>query len=771
MVCVVIVALGFSSLLVYRNYLTNKIQDIFTNGPSQIYSREEIEPIAPYNDDEIKYINQMDKYNKEDTWVFYMYICGSNLESNEISELSSLTEYLLSEPSNEISENKKATNRQRVDTYLSEIQSQGMDMPENMYLSQTPHVYLNNSSSQDLTLTKGAASSDLEEITSVQLPENVKFVIQTGGSSRWSYEMVNPNRSQIFVYDSTGIQEVESNSIKNMGDQQTLTDFLQYCNTNYPADHQGLIFWNHGGGISGFCNDENYAYDNITFDEMKYALSQTFEATDSEDPALEFVGFDCCLMGTMELANALNGYAKYLIASEELEPGQGWDYQRWLSKFVKDTSINGAQLGRLIADTYVDFYASEQLEIGLNLISFDTTMSVIDVKKAVQANTNYETLVEKIFENALKDPKTLSTLSSASQEAIRYGGSSYATLNMLDLGDFMEALEKDYPSQATQMGSLIDDCVLYHRTSLSMADSKGISMYFPVEIKDVYGLVYFLEYLETVCDNDDIKALYYYKIGGCLSEDLQKYVEDKGYGEVPVLDTSSLRNISKLDPKIKKNGNYSIKLQDTMSDYVQSYTFTISSFDEVNEEVTYYGEDTQVNVDSKGKLVTDFDGTWISLEGHTLHTEVISSTDAFVKYRTPVLINGTNAYLILQRNVSDDSVDIVGVSKVSDESYDDFVGRSEIALQEGDKITPLYESSTIDAMETFDDTTAKGDSFTYHSNSEVKFDALEDGTYLSYVTVKDVRGNEFYSKVIEFNIRNGSIKDTQVRDDLYNKQS
>ncbi len=33
---------------------------------------------------------------------------------------------------------------------------------------------------------------------------------------------------------------------RNMGDKQTLIDFVSWSKTNYPADHYALYFWGHG---------------------------------------------------------------------------------------------------------------------------------------------------------------------------------------------------------------------------------------------------------------------------------------------------------------------------------------------------------------------------------------------------------------------------------------------------------------------------------------------------------------------------------------------
>ena len=63
----------------------------------------------------------------------------------------------------------------------------------------------------------------------------------------------------------------------------------------------------------------------MAIDEMKYAF-------DSFDQRLEFVGFDACLMGTVETAYAIKNNVDYLIASEEIEPGTGWNYKKLLNQ-------------------------------------------------------------------------------------------------------------------------------------------------------------------------------------------------------------------------------------------------------------------------------------------------------------------------------------------------------------------------------------------------------------------------------------------------------
>lgn len=48
-----------------------------------------------------------------------------------------------------------------------------------------------------------------------------------------------------------------------------------------------------------------------------------------KDPLLKFsvLGFDACLMASFDVLEAVSPYAHFVIASEDNEPGHGWNYQ------------------------------------------------------------------------------------------------------------------------------------------------------------------------------------------------------------------------------------------------------------------------------------------------------------------------------------------------------------------------------------------------------------------------------------------------------------
>ena len=188
---------------------------------------------------------------------------------------------------------------------------------------------------------------------------------------RWT-----PPNSQRWLYNSEGLQLLEESETANMGDAQTLYEFLDFASTNYPADRVAVTFWNHGGGsVSGAAFDELHGLDSLDLAEMYQAFDAVWPA-DKDDPALELIGFDTCLMATVDVAAVFQNFAKYLVASEEVEPANGWLYSGWLGRLGRATpAMDGARLGRAICDSYYE---------GCEAVGTQdqTTLSLTDLTKA-----------------------------------------------------------------------------------------------------------------------------------------------------------------------------------------------------------------------------------------------------------------------------------------------------------------------------------------------------------------------------------------------------
>ena len=118
------------------------------------------------------------------------------------------------------------------------MSSCGKQEPEEVYDGSTTwsiYWYLCGS---DLESWYGCATEDIEEMMAVKLPENVKVIIQTGGALSWEKDNIPEDKIGRFIYDSKGLKKLEEQPQANMGEAQTLEDFLRFCTEKYPADRQ-----------------------------------------------------------------------------------------------------------------------------------------------------------------------------------------------------------------------------------------------------------------------------------------------------------------------------------------------------------------------------------------------------------------------------------------------------------------------------------------------------------------------------------------------------
>jgi hypothetical protein len=186
----------------------------------------------------------------------------------------------------------------------------------------------------DLESRSGMGTSDLQEMLNASFGRNINLLIYTGGCKAWKNSAVSSSDNQIWqVRDGKLVCLQKDLGSVSMTDPGTLAGYIQWCAKNYPASRYELILWDHGGGsVSGYGYDEKFA------SSGSMSLAGLDSALSAADVKFDFIGFDACLMATVETALTMSQYADYLIASEETEPGVGWYYTDWLTDFGKDTS-------------------------------------------------------------------------------------------------------------------------------------------------------------------------------------------------------------------------------------------------------------------------------------------------------------------------------------------------------------------------------------------------------------------------------------------------
>ena len=134
---------------------------------------------------------------------------------------------------------------------------------------------------------------------------------------------------------------------RNSAAPKSLTSALSVCKTMYPAEEYGLILWSHG---TGWLPDQYY---NTT---RSFGRDGTNEM-DIMDLAkalpckLDYIVFDACLMGGIEVAYELKDSVDYIIASPTEILSNGFPYNKIMEHIFKSSTRLEA-----VANEYFNHY-------------------------------------------------------------------------------------------------------------------------------------------------------------------------------------------------------------------------------------------------------------------------------------------------------------------------------------------------------------------------------------------------------------------------------
>ncbi|HEX2222169.1 MAG TPA: clostripain-related cysteine peptidase [Candidatus Limnocylindria bacterium] len=186
----------------------------------------------------------------------------------------------------------------------------------------------------------------------------------------------------------------------NTGDPDALLDLVSWAMAEYPAERTALVLWNHG---SGWRDEDIYRLDGgpaldpeqprslvrgageagirrslfktsiasvldypaevrgILFDdtskdfldsrELKRVVERMVAARGGRK--LDLIGFDACLMSTIEVGFQIRDAFEVMVGSQEIEPGDGWPYGRILAALAAEPAAGPEELGRMVVEAYV----------------------------------------------------------------------------------------------------------------------------------------------------------------------------------------------------------------------------------------------------------------------------------------------------------------------------------------------------------------------------------------------------------------------------------
>lgn len=495
--------------------------------------------------------------------------------------------------------------------------------------SYTLMIYLNGSDLESTydpatRMFTGSATEDLNEmIAGHKIGNGVNVLVQTGGTATWNNDYVDPELTQRFELTENGFEEMDQLPAQNFGYKKTLSDFINWSVRNYPADKYAIVLWNHGGGpVEGYGLDELSDYDSLHLNE----LASAFETSkDQTGITFELIGFDACLMASVEVADTLDDYGKYLVASEEIEPGHGWDYKSILTALNANPALTGDALGTLIADSYLAHAKSNDTES-------DVTLSVIDLSKIDAVVGALENLITEADER-LYDHIFFYEFSRSALAAKSFGGNteSQGYTDLIDLSDFANALMLNQEANASALISAINNAVVHKVNGPYAFNTGGLSIYFPYRDQENYDVnmemyektrfsplyIHFLKGFKTMVED--------YELADTIDYVVYEPTEDNPYFEL-VLTKDDFEKVY----------------------YVYIDIYTTPMFEtELEYDTQYLGYDFLVTVDEENtSYFDDFNFDWTYLDTEPLMTFITHDYDDVVLYESPVLYNGEHMNLI-----------------------------------------------------------------------------------------------------------------------------
>lgn len=597
----------------------------------------------------------------------------------------------------------------------------------------------------DLESNYGAASNDIAELLDVSLPENVKVVIQTGGTSQWQSEFISAETLGRYLYDHSGLQLLEELPLANMGDGQTLAEFLAFGRKNFPAKHTAVVIWNHGGGsVSGASFDELYGMDSLSLVEMYQAFTGVFGENEQNQP-VDIIGFDTCLMATIDTAYAFSGIAKYLVASQETEPGNGWLYSGWIGELAKNPNIDALQLAKAICDSYRQGCE----EVG---IKESITLSVTDLSKVINLVAAYDEFGKEAMALAIQNPAFFARFSKIANSVENYGGNTreQGYTNMTDLGSLAVKSSGLLPESTRAVAAALEDCVVYKINGKYRPDAAGLSCYYSYN-GDLDDLAAYI----NVGAVPSFKYLYIYGLTGELPEDGMDYISQFNYSSLPELLTLDNVNWQDMPVTVDENGNSILALGSEASDILSSLTFELYYADAEEDILLCLGSDNDIVADwDNGVFADNFRGVWGSLDGALCYMEIAYEGEGYNLYSVPILLNGEEYNLIVIYDFETEQFYIEGARRPLDGSG--AADKNLRYLVEGDLIQTIHYAASISGE---DSELIAVPVDTIKVTPEISFAETElgDGTFIMMYLMRDSQGNTAYSAPVTFTVSGGEI--------------
>ncbi|MBN1950090.1 MAG: T9SS type A sorting domain-containing protein [Bacteroidales bacterium] len=326
-----------------------------------------------------------------------------------------------------------------------------------------------------------AAIDDMNEMEMIGSSEEVNIIVQLDRIN--GYDATNENWADTRRFRI--IQDVNESVISspaidlpgelNMGDPETLADFITWASENYPAENYALIVWNHGGGWyktdadkepgNELPPEKDVCYDNSSGDFLSnMELSDAISSTGAD---LDILAYDACLMGMIEVAYQSRNLVDIIIASEDLEPWDGYDYTGFLNDLIQNPDLSPGELSISIVSHYGAFY-----EDWVTLSAFRTS-GVIKIAQKL----------DSLVDDLIRNNAVWESVGQAWNTAQRFS----ETPEYVDLGSWAKELgqlliDEDLRADADSLFAAVAEARIAQFECEAYPEATGLTFYFPEEM-------------------------------------------------------------------------------------------------------------------------------------------------------------------------------------------------------------------------------------------------------------------------------------------------
>ncbi len=641
----------------------------------------------------------------------------------------------------------------------------------------------------DLESNGGFATKDLQEMLSADIGDKINLLVFTGGCKQWQNQHISSSRNQIYKIGSGGMSRLwEGSQLQPMTDPATLSGFIQWGQKNFPADRYELIFWDHGGGsVSGYGYDEVYPRSgSMTLDGIATALK-------NGGCTFDFIGFDACLMATLETAMVCEPYADYLIASEETEPGCGWYYTDWLTALSSNPSMPALEIGKHIADDFVKV-------CGQVAARQQATLSVIDLAEMAG------TVPESFNAFALSATKQIESDDYKSIASARNCTKEFAASSDIDQVDLIHLADNVGTTESRRLSNVLREAVKYNITSNNIQNANGVSIYFP------YGRMSNVNRMANTYDKIGLDEAYTRCIksfaslevagqtvsggssaqleslfGSLLSGGSSSAASSQGTVSSDMiaqllgsLMQGSGRSLEEVGLNGDEAGFIDDELLEDSTDYLAANQFDTSALVwtekdgqrvlSLTEDQWGLVQDVELNVfvddgagyidlgldnvfsfNDSGDLIGEYDKTWLCVNGQAVAYYMLSSEGTEDDYKItgciPALLNGQRVNLMVSFTDEYPDGEILGAAICyNEESETDTIARGLLEIKDGDVIDFLCDY--YDYNRNFQDSFYLGDKLTVSGPLELSNMKMDNTSFITAYRITDIYHNHYWTPSI-----------------------